>query len=121
MKYNTRNIGYDKEQIAADYLEAKGYFIIQRNYRVRQGEIDIVARDKDTIVFVEVKYRKNTISGHPLEAVTIRKQRQVCDVALFYMNQNKINPETTPVRFDVIGILGNDITHIENAFEFCNI
>lgn len=118
MEENTRKIGNEKEQLAASYLESKGYFIIQKNYRVRQGEIDIIARDGNTIVFVEVKYRKNTLKGHPLEAITPKKQRQICKTALFYMNQNKINPETIPVRFDVIGILDDEISHIDNAFNF---
>jgi putative endonuclease len=115
---NTRQVGSDEEELAADYLRGKGYFIIQKNYRVRQGEIDIIARDGQTIVFVEVKYRKNAGAGHPLEAVTFSKQKQICKTALFYLNQNKINPEVTPVRFDVIGILGTEITHIENAFSY---
>jgi putative endonuclease len=115
---NTRSVGAGEEELAANFLRDKGYFIIQKNYRVRQGEIDIVARDGGTIVFVEVKYRKDTKAGHPLEAVNFQKQRQICKTALFYLNQNKINPETTPIRFDVIGILGTEITHIENAFSF---
>jgi putative endonuclease len=115
---NTRKVGSNEEEIAAEYLAGKGYFIIQKNYRVRQGEIDIVARDGGTIVFVEVKYRKDGSAGHPLEAVTVSKQRQICRTALFYLSQNKINPEVTPVRFDVVGILGTEITHIENAFSF---
>ncbi len=114
--YNKREVGSDKENVAAAYLEKKGYFIIQKNYRVRQGEIDIVARDGDTLVFVEVKYRKNLSSGHPLEAITPSKIKQISRTALFYLNQNKISVDNTPIRFDVIGILGEEITHIENAF-----
>jgi putative endonuclease len=117
---NKREVGSNEEELAAKYLAGKGYFIIQKNYRVRQGEIDIVARDGETIVFVEVKYRKNGSAGHPLEAVNVSKQRQICKTALFYLNQNKINPEVTPIRFDVVGILGTEITHIENAFYYCH-
>ncbi len=115
---NNRVTGQDKENIAVNYLKNKGYFIIQTNFRVRQGEIDIVARDGNTIVFVEVKYRSNTRSGNPLDAVNITKQKQISKVALFYLNKNKISPDNTPIRFDVIGILGDQITHIENAFDF---
>ncbi len=115
---NMRKVGSDKEEIAAEYLENKGYFIIEKNYRVRQAEIDIIARDGGTIVFVEVKYRANSGSGHPLEAVNYNKQRQICKGALFYMNQKKISLDNTSIRFDVIGILGEEITHVENAFDF---
>lgn len=114
---NTRQIGNEKENIAAKYLQDKGYFIVKKNYRVRQGEIDIVARDKSTLVFVEVKYRKNATSGHPLEAVNYKKQKQITKTAMFYMVENKITIDNTPIRFDVIGILGDKIEHIENAFE----
>ncbi len=115
---NNRVTGQDKENIAVNYLKNKGYFIIQTNFRVRQGEIDIVARDGSTIVFVEVKYRSTSRSGNPLEAVNITKQRKISKAALFYLNKNKISPDNTPIRFDVIGILGEQITHIENAFDY---
>lgn len=115
---NNRDTGAIKEEIAATFLENKGYFIIEKNFRVRQAEIDIVARDKETIVFVEVKYRKNTSYGHPLDAVDIRKQRQISKAALFYMCKNKISLDNIPIRFDVVAILGEDITHIVNAFNF---
>lgn len=115
---NKRATGQNKEALAVDFLRSKGYFIIQTNFRVRQGEIDIVARDGSTIVFVEVKYRSSSISGNPLEAVNIPKQRRISKAALFYMTKNKISPDNTAIRFDVIGILGDEITHIENAFDF---
>lgn len=115
---NKRQTGKNYEVLAISFLEAKGYFIIEKNFQVRQAEIDLIARDGDTIVFVEVKYRSSVSSGHPLEAVTISKQRKICKAALFYMNKNKISPDNTSIRFDVIGILGDEITHIENAFDF---
>lgn len=116
--YNKRAVGRDYEAKAADFLRKKGYFIVETNFNTRQAEIDIVARDKSAIVFVEVKYRKNDSEGHPLEAVDLNKQRKICRAALCYMNYNKISPDNTPVRFDVIGILGDKITHVENAFDF---
>ncbi len=115
---NTRNIGAKYEERAADYLREQGYFIIERNYRVRQAEIDIVARDGSTIVFAEVKYRASLREGHPLEAVGVTKQRKICQAALFYLNRHKISVDNTPIRFDVIGILGDDILHIRNAFDY---
>ncbi|MGN0390734.1 MAG: YraN family protein [Wujia sp.] len=116
--YNKRQIGAQKETLAAKYLEEKGYFIIEKNYRVRQGEIDLVARDGACIVFVEVKYRTDEGCGSALEAVTLQKQKQICKTAYFYLNQKKISPDNTPIRFDVVGITGHKIEHIENAFDF---
>ena len=115
---NKRQTGKNYENLAINFLQDKGYFIIEKNFQVRQAEIDIVARDGSTIVFLEVKYRSSSVSGHPLEAVTPFKQRKICKAALFYMNKNKISPDNTSIRFDVIGILGNEITHIENAFDY---
>lgn len=115
---NKRIKGKDKEELAAKFLENKGYYIVETNFRVRQAEIDIVARNGSTIVFVEVKYRSSEKNGNPLEAVDIRKQRQISKAALFYLNSKKISVDTIPIRFDVVGILGEDITHIENAFDY---
>lgn len=115
---NKRQIGGDYETVASEYLVNKGYTIVQINYRVRQAEIDIIAMDGRTIVFVEVKYRANIGSGHPLEAVDVRKQRRICRAALEYLMRNKISIDNTSIRFDVIGILGKEITHVENAFEY---
>lgn len=115
---NKRTTGTNKEELAAIFLQNKGYFVIEKNFRVRQAEIDIVARDGQTIVFVEVKYRTNERNGNPLEAVDIRKQRQICKASLFYLNKNKISLDNTPIRYDVVGILGDKITHIENAFDY---
>lgn len=117
---NKRKTGKEYEDLAVNYLKSKGFFIIEKNYQVRQAEIDIIARDKETIVFVEVKYRSSSTSGHPLEAVNANKQKRICKAALFYMNHNKVSPDNTSIRFDVIGILGNEITHVENAFDFIN-
>lgn len=116
--YNKRRVGAEKETLAVEYLEKKGYFIIEKNYRVRQGEIDLIARDGTCIVFVEVKYRADGRSGDALEAVTCAKIRQISKTALFYLNQEKISIDNTPIRFDVIGINGDTVTHIENAFDF---
>ncbi len=115
---NNRVTGEEKEQLAIDFLRKKGYFIIESNFRVRQAEIDIIARDGSTIVFVEVKYRSSTTQGHPLEAVDCRKQQKISRAALSYLSRNKISLDNTSIRFDVIGILGKEITHIENAFYF---
>lgn len=115
---NNRKTGQEKETVAVEYLRNKGYFIIQTNYRVRQAEIDIIARDGSCIVFVEVKYRSTDALGNPLEAVDLGKQKKISKAALFYMCNNKISPDNTPIRFDVVGILGDEVTHIVNAFDY---
>lgn len=113
------SLGTRGENIAAAYLESKGFSIIARNYRQKSGEIDIICKDGDTHVFVEVKTRKDHGFGHPTEAVTSRKQMQIYRTALMYLSSNDLFEE--PVRFDVIGVLldqsAPDITHIINAFE----
>lgn len=115
--YNSRLIGTEYEKKAAEYLMAEGYEILKMNYRVRAGEIDIVAKQGKYLVFVEVKYRSNIHKGMPQEAVDIRKQRQISRVALYYLNQYKY-PVDIPVRFDVITVYDGSIKHIENAFEY---
>lgn len=118
MNDNKRNLGKEKETLAASYLQKKGYRILEMNYQVRQAEIDIIAYDKETLVFVEVKYRKNETAGNPLEAITVNKQRRICKAALFYMNQKRIDPYTVSLRFDAVGMTGEKIIHVENAFPF---
>lgn len=108
-------MGNEKEQIAVSYLISNDYQIIFRNYRTNTGEIDIIAIKNNTIVFIEVKYRKNANYGYPQEAVTYNKQQTIRNTALYFMYKNNISPDTG-FRFDVINILGNEITHIENAF-----
>lgn len=113
--YSTRRKGSDYEKMAADYLIKKGYTILDMNYRISYGEIDIVAACDGVLVFVEVKYRSNSRKGTPEEAVDVRKQKQISRVALAYLGQKGYGMDI-PVRFDVISILGSDISHIENAF-----
>lgn len=115
---NKRDEGKKQEETACKYLEMKGIHIIKKNYFVKQGEIDIIAKDKEYLVFIEVKYRRNNFSGNPLEAVTKAKQKKICKASLFFLNENKIDINRTCIRFDVIGIEANNIVHIENAFEF---
>ena len=111
---NRRETGTQYEERAAEYLIAQNYQILERNYRIRSGEIDIIARDGTVLVFIEVKYRKNEESGNPLEAVDIRKQKKIINVARYYLYQNKYGD--VPCRFDVIGICGSHIEHIKDAF-----
>jgi putative endonuclease len=119
-RQNDREMGAAFEEKACAYLQQKGLMILDRNFHVRQGEIDIIARDCETIVFVEVKYRKNAAKGLPEEAVGIRKQRQICKIALFYLAFHRL-PLSTPCRFDVVAICGEEIRWIQNAFPYIGI
>ena len=117
---NKRSVGSEKEELGAEFLANKGYRIIEKNFYIRQAEIDIVAYDevRKILIFVEVKYRSSAKSGSSLEAVSLAKQRKVSKAALYYLNYKKINPDTVNIRFDVVGIDGDKITHIENAFMY---
>ena len=96
------NFGKEGEEIAAEYLKKKGYKIIERNYRSRLGEIDIVALHKAVTVFVEVKARSGSTFGLPEDAVDKNKQRQMIRVALGYIKHRRL-PEGR-FRFDVVGV-----------------
>lgn len=115
---NNRQVGSQYEQLAANYLSDKGYHIVAVNYRIRQAEIDIIAYDNECLVFVEVKYRKNLLNGHPFEAITRNKVKKICRAALSYLQLNNILVDQTEIRFDVIGIIGNEIQHLLHAFDF---
>ena len=75
---NRRQIGTEEEALAAVFLKAQGYEILEQNFRCRLGEIDIIARDGSALVFIEVKYRRNAAYGTPAEAVNLRKQQKIC-------------------------------------------
>lgn len=117
----TKEKGDLGENIATHFLENNGYTIIDRNYRKRYGEIDIIAIDRQSLytVFIEVKLRNNTNNGHPIDAITTTKAENIRKTANDYLYKN--NKLYTDVRFDVISILkGADglykIEHIKNAF-----
>ena len=114
---NKRQIGADKEMLAVGFLKKHGISILERNFRCKSGEIDIIGRDGNSVVFFEVKYRKNPAAGFPVEAVDLKKQKTISMVADFYRLIRSLNEET-PFRFDVIAILGGDITWYKNAFEY---
>ncbi len=114
---NNRSNGAAYEKMAAKYLRQKEFQILNQNFCSRYGEIDLVARDGKYLVFVEVKYRENSKGGHPLEAVDFRKRRRICKTADYYCMCFGYRQDT-PCRFDVVGILGDEIIHISNAFEY---
>lgn len=113
---NKRSVGAYWEGRVTEYLRMQGYTILYRNYRTRYSEIDIIAQDRKELTFIEVKYRKDNSAGDPLEAVTYSKQNKIYNAARFFLKENGYDVENTSIRFDVIGILGDKITHIKNAF-----
>lgn len=117
-RQNNRETGQRYEDMAVRYLRGRGYEIVRRNYRCPYGEIDVIARDGDTLVFVEVKYRGSAYWGAPWEAVNARKRRRISRAALSFYSGNGYEQDVS-CRFDVIGIeRGGKITHIENAFDY---
>jgi putative endonuclease len=112
--------GKEGEKIALAYLRKNGYHICESNFRCSLGEIDIVAREKSELVFIEVKTRKSRELGYPEQAVGIRKQKKMSQLALWYLQKKKLNGISA--RFDVVAITllpeGNEIRLIRNAFDF---
>jgi putative endonuclease len=113
-----QSLGRVGEELAARYLERRGCAILARNHRTPLGELDLIARDRSHLLFVEVKTRRSCAFGAPAEAVDVRKQRQVVRAAQWYLARCR-HPDLQP-RFDVIAVLigrGEPaITHIPNAF-----
>lgn len=114
---NKRDLGQAQEQLAAEYLERCGYRVVERNYRCRAGEIDLIAWHRGYLVFVEVKYRKDGKMGSPEEAVTIRKQRRISRVCAWYLAAHGLEL-CTPCRFDVAAVTPDEIRIYENAFPY---
>lgn len=115
MKQENKIKGYKFEQMAQKYLKKKKYQILATNEANFCGEIDIIAKQKKTIVFVEVKGRETAEFGMPFEAVTEYKQNKIRLAAQSYLKSQKLL-DKCDVRFDVISILGDEIQHITNAF-----
>jgi putative endonuclease len=107
--------GEASEQRACDYLQAQGLTQVARNYRCRQGELDLIMLDRHTLVIVEVRYRRSDAYGSALESITARKQSRIIAATQHYLAQN---PHSAPIRFDVIALSGeNDLNWIKNAFQ----
>lgn len=107
-------LGKSGEKRAVKFLKKLGFKILCTNYKTRFGEIDVIAKDKDFTVFIEVKTRSSDVFGAPSEAVNLKKQQKYIKVASEYLLRNKLTD--TPCRFDVIEIENNEIYHIINAF-----
>ena len=114
---NKRRVGAGYEEMAVRYLNENGVKVIERNFRSRMGEIDIVGYDGQYYIFFEVKYRKDKSSGSPAEAVNVRKQYRISRAADYFRVYRKLK-DSDNVRFDVISILGNEITWYKNAFDY---
>ena len=113
-------IGSEGERAAADFLEARGYRILERNYRTKLGELDLVAEEGDTLVFIEVKVRLNDRFGGPAAAITSAKQSRIARLAQQYVVSRRLGGR--PCRFDVVLIWGSDprtrrIELLPGAFE----
>ena len=116
-KMYKKNLGRKGEEISIHFLQQKGYQILKRNYRYGHKEIDIVARDKSTVVFVEVKAGRSKKFGEPFEKVDARKQQKLIEAAKAFIQENEIRD--CDFRFDVISVdLKGDkkIEHIQGAF-----
>ncbi len=114
---HTRKVGADYERLATEALRRNGYEILERNYRCRRGEIDLIATEGPYLVFCEVKYRKSRLCGAPFEAVDARKQRKICGCAAYYLM--KYGLKDVPCRFDVVSIDDKDtVTVFKNAFPY---
>lgn len=120
-KTSTRKKGYKAEELAASYLESKGYTILDRNYYFEHAEVDIVALGEEYIIFVEVKSRKNNDFGRPEEAIDSVKKQNVLKAAEAWLHERKMTGAF--IRFDVIAITQEydnqapDIRHFDNAFQ----
>lgn len=112
---NKRITGADWEKCAAEYLTEHGMRIREKNYRNRNGEIDLIGYHEEYLVFVEVKYRQSARKGYAAEAVDLKKQRRICRVADYYRYSHRLS-DNIKVRYDVVAIQGEEINWIQNAF-----
>ncbi len=118
MLRQNQKFGYEAEDSAAVFLQSKGYIILERNYRTRLAEIDIIAKHDEFLVFVEVKARTNTRKGFPRETIGFAKQKKIILAAKYYLRENGLF--NARVRFDVVSIIktgeGLEFELIANAF-----
>lgn len=117
--YKKHIVGKIGEDIASKYLMDNNYEIIERNFNCKQGEIDIIARDENEIVFIEVKTRTSKAYGNPIDAVTYYKQKHILKSVEYYLFLRKL--ENVFVRIDIVEVYKKDgkyhVNHIKNAIE----
>lgn len=111
----TYETGFFGENAAAEYLREKGMILLAHRYRAKPGEIDLIMKDGDTVVFVEVKTRLTGEAGWGLSAVNAAKQRRITRAATVWMMENHCM--NALVRFDLVEVHGSEILHIPNAFQ----
>ena len=116
---NKRAVGNLGEDAACDALRREGCEILARNFRRPTGEIDVVARDRKTVVFVEVKKRSSTRYGSPAEAVNEAKRRRIMRTAALYLAENRL--DDAPVRFDIVEVLPGELRHLRAAFDATDV
>lgn len=108
---NRASKGKEAEKIACDHLKNNGLKFIDNNFYSRYGEVDLIMQDQDTLVFIEVRYRKNLDYGGALESITPSKQKKIRTTALYYMQKKGREFNT---RFDVVALTGSDINKQNN-------
>lgn len=117
---STRDVGQAMELIAQQHLQTHGLTLVTRNFTCKFGEVDLIVKEQDTFVFVEVKYRQSKQFGGAIHAVSPSKQQKIIKTAQFYLQQSNLNEYNTCCRFDVVAIEGSatrpDITWLKNAF-----
>lgn len=108
------------EQFAERYLSARGLKLLDKNYHCRQGEIDLIMKERDIYVFIEVKYRETSHFGGAIASVSLSKQKKIKHCVTFYLQQAGLNEYNTPCRIDVVALEGAinkpDVTWLTNAF-----
>ncbi|ARS54240.1 YraN family protein [Kushneria konosiri] len=107
--FSHRQRGHDIESLTAQWLEQQGLIMITRNQHVRGGETDLIMRDGDTLVFIEVRYRASASHGSPLETITPAKQRKLIRAAHLYLLDKRLS---CPCRFDAVGVTGEPPNHL---------
>ena len=107
-------LGRAGEELAAHWYEANGYEVLERNWRVREGELDLVVRRARTIVFCEVKTRTSTAFGHPVEAITHDKRHRIRQLAAQWLQTSPVRPSS--IRFDVACVLDGELEMLQGAF-----
>jgi len=115
-KTTTRIIGQKGENLAVDHLRQSNYQILDRNFKIRLGELDIVAFDQDQVVLVEVKTRSGTKFGLPEEVINKKKLNKIKQVGQVWLDQHPQFPQS--LRIDLIAILGDKIKHYKNIGDF---
>ncbi len=110
-----RSIGEQAESRAEQYLSQQGLRCLEKNYRCKYGEIDLIMRDSEFLVFIEVRFRKTEKFGNPTETVTLKKQQRIVTTARHYIQSHSFAQEM-PCRFDIVGMSSNELLWTKAAF-----